>query len=558
MNLTDDQLFCLQGIKNSKAKVREESIMTLANGLVQEGWRIPLSKLTLKDLSKLLEDCMVTNSSSALESSSCSQQQQQPSTNQSRPVTPMKRIQTRTVAGALCCLNVCYFLSESAVGQATTDDAAAEAALCHSLWNVVIFLLKSFKGGGPEEENSSMVNSQPPTPGVGVKLNEEEHDAVVNSLVLSCFAELNGGGGVNNNNMAGSGKAPPPESLVSNDLLLDVCMVFLNRLVLLKPSLVKPICLTRLAFVVEFLRRKARAFCGGNDNNNVKVSLRNVLGLIENLCLESEPTATSFAQMGVVHILLDLIEFDVSGGKQTIFMEVVRCLTNLTNHCPLAIGAFVHKGGCATIIPILQRITQQKKVIEDPLAFDEALVLFGLIGNIVEDETNGMRAVLGYENSLPFFIACYGNFLPVNIRTRLCGAEDDPESTLEFSWTVEQLVLAAHVCLILGCLSRNSDETRNFMLAHLPGGMRRGFSPLVQVLQAFLDFQADAGVLTVEMQHSVQNVAKFFNVSSKKLMLSPAHFGVQKKTSPPPTTTTTTTTGKQSNDNNNKKRFKNT
>jgi len=110
----------------------------------------------------------------------------------------------------------------------------------------------------------------------------------------------------------------------------------------------------------------------------------------------------------------------------------------------------------------------------------------------------------------------YSKTLPTRARVML--ESGDTGSTIEFGWTPEELVLSAHVCLVIGCLTCD-PAIKKRVANSLPG--KRGFVPLIQTLQGFLEFQNEAGVLSPEASASIRRVAGYLSSSNASLMLPP-------------------------------------
>jgi hypothetical protein len=169
-----------------------------------------------------------------------------------------------------------------------------------------------------------------------------------------------------------------------------------------------------------------------------------------------------------------------------------------------------------------QQQQQHTIVLDQDTQFDICLLLLSLIANIVEDENKGLDAVANGKVSNDvnfgiFLVDAFVQSLPPRAAADLSSG--DTHTTIEFGWTPEELILSAHSCLVLGCLVRNESIKEQIRKA-LPG--RRGFAPLIQVLDGFLIFQQQAGVLTIENAQSIQKVAGFLKDAGNGLMLPPA------------------------------------
>ena len=91
-----------------------------------------------------------------------------------------------------------------------------------------------------------------------------------------------------------------------------------------------------------------------------------------------------------------------------------------------------------------------------------------------------------------------------------CSAEEDSGGDdCELSWTAEELVMCAYLCLLLGCLIRGHPSNRACILGLLPSGQP---ILLIRVLQAFVAFQREAGVLTQNAYRSIMQVSSDLRV----------------------------------------------
>lgn len=188
-----------------------------------------------------------------------------------------------------------------------------------------------------------------------------------------------------------------------------------------------------------------------------------------------------------------------------------RALINVTNQLPNARDLAVR------LVPLAQdklQVLFHNQGDRSTWEFDEILLLLTLLANLVELPENRVFELINTKLMCDLFHIS----LPLRIANDLVnGSSSD---TIEFTWTPEELVLSSHICLVLGCLVRDSDNTK-LLSDMLPGGKKRGFAPQIQILQAFLEFQRQAQVVTPEMQDSVNKVASYFIVANQRLMLPP-------------------------------------
>jgi len=240
-----------------------------------------------------------------------------------------------------------------------------------------------------------------------------------------------------------------------------------------------------------------------------------VLGLVEQLSVYSPVVGIVFGrELGA--LLVDCLS--TNELKET----ALKVMLNLANHCPEGARELVAAGVVPAVMRTLQGALNKRDLVElDHAHFTCVLLCLGLLGNLVEyPEAGASLQLAGSESMLGFLCEVYASSLPIRARQSL--ESGGGSETIEFDWTAEALVVSAHACLVLGCLIRDSKEASAAVQRLTPGGKQRGFSPLTQVLQGFLSFQAEAGVLNEDMDASIRKVAGYFSDANSRSMLPPS------------------------------------
>jgi hypothetical protein len=243
------------------------------------------------------------------------------------------------------------------------------------------------------------------------------------------------------------------------------------------------------------------------------------LNLIEQLSFANKDNSHVFAEeLGPV--LLKLIQQRENFEIRDIS---IRALINIANDYPQTSGLLISMNilhyvmdGLIVVFPI----GSTELNLQEARDFDTILSSLTLLANLVEfPESNGSVEFGKQLAWLRTLCGIYSASLP--LRTRQALENGNSLSTIEFSWTPEELIISSHACLVIGCLVRDSKDTSDQILNLISGGTIRGFSPCVQVLQGFLDFQLQAGVLTPECEATVSKVAKYFSQANHRSMLPP-------------------------------------
>jgi hypothetical protein len=133
--------------------------------------------------------------------------------------------------------------------------------------------------------------------------------------------------------------------------------------------------------------------------------------------------------------------------------------------------------------------------------FDSTLLLLSLLINCVETH-GGNRAVLG-DHGCDQVAAFFVSKIPADVLARLQRAGNGGAAEVEFGWSAEDLLLASSATLLMGCLMRGSPANARRVQERVPGG---SVVLLMQVLEAFLAFQEDAGVLAKDVMGKVLGV----------------------------------------------------
>jgi hypothetical protein len=256
------------------------------------------------------------------------------------------------------------------------------------------------------------------------------------------------------------------------------------------------------------------------------------LQLIEVLCFENTAFATVLAARGIAVQIWSL--FTTNGV--IVQGDALRALTNMTNECPRAVSELVDHA--KNVIPTAVSALVDKcdslltggsnnnnqQAHDAASDFDTCLMLLCLLANMCEQKPGLCDFALNHLDQADRLADLYAKTLPA--RALIVLQSGDTNSTVEFGWTPEELVLSAHVCLLLGCLTLD-DACKQRVSARLPG--KRGFTPLVQTLQAFLEFQHQAGVLTPEADRAIRRVAGYLQGATHALMLPPPLAVVRKQ-----------------------------
>ncbi len=148
--------------------------------------------------------------------------------------------------------------------------------------------------------------------------------------------------------------------------------------------------------------------------------------------------------------------------------------------------------------------------------FDTVLLLLGILSNAIEyDDKNreivGKLMVEGKNQSIhQFLIDMFAMTLPNDILESLTSQiKKKGKDDIEFGWNAENMIVSSYICLLIGCMMRNNRKNQQQILASLPWG--ENLYPFIQVLQAFLNFQKEAGVLTTDSCQIVIQIIKEMN-----------------------------------------------
>ena len=238
------------------------------------------------------------------------------------------------------------------------------------------------------------------------------------------------------------------------------------------------------------------------------------LALVEQLSLSCKTTASG---------LLNVVPLVVSALRSTSSSEAaLKALMNVTNGLVDSGRLAVENSAVEHLMEVLSRHLSSDLNSLSTHDFDLVLICLSALGNLVElTDTGASVRITSNESFLSLICSIYSQALPIRARASL--EQSSASDTVEAEWTPESLILAAHACLVIGCVCRDSSQfTREQILSKTPGGARRGFSPLVQVLETFLMFQRDAGVLTDENELVIRQVATHLNEANHRSMLPPS------------------------------------
>lgn len=148
--------------------------------------------------------------------------------------------------------------------------------------------------------------------------------------------------------------------------------------------------------------------------------------------------------------------------------------------------------------------------------FDTILLLLGILSNAIEyDDKNrdivGKLMVDGKNQSIhQFLIDMFAKTLPDDILESLTSQiKKKGKDDIEFGWNAENMIISSYICLLIGCIMRNNRKNQQQILAALPWG--ENLYPFIQVLQAFLNFQKEAGVLTTDSCQIIIQIIKEMN-----------------------------------------------
>ena len=141
-------------------------------------------------------------------------------------------------------------------------------------------------------------------------------------------------------------------------------------------------------------------------------------------------------------------------------------------------------------------------------------MLLGLVTNLVEHSSTNRKLLLEDSQTIRFVAQSCIRYCreTLNIWTSLNVAEEENEHN-DFTIDPQGIVLAAYMCLLLGCACVDSKSAQSTMLEILPD---RTTLPLERLLTGFLRLQSVVGVLTTEALEGTRRVIQLFQSYGEK------------------------------------------
>mmetsp|Transcript_27260 Transcript_27260/g.43809 ORF Transcript_27260/g.43809 Transcript_27260/m.43809 type:complete len:474 (+) Transcript_27260:94-1515(+) len=163
---------------------------------------------------------------------------------------------------------------------------------------------------------------------------------------------------------------------------------------------------------------------------------------------------------------------------QAFALSCMRVLANLTHENPVSWDTI----NVVSVYDFFKSVADSSAGV----AFDVKVVLLVTLINSVEDHGANREHLVGEpcKHFVDFFVS--------TIPKETIDALIKNEKQIDFNWTAEQLVPCSYMCILFGCLMRDNAHNQAFFKSHIPGG---SLAIIIQVLQAFLTFQENAGVL---------------------------------------------------------------
>ena len=139
---------------------------------------------------------------------------------------------------------------------------------------------------------------------------------------------------------------------------------------------------------------------------------------------------------------------------------------------------------------------------------DAPIVLLGLVTNLVEHSAMNRKRLLEKSQTVRFVTQSCMRYCreSLNIWNSLVVAEKENEQN-DFTVDPQGIVLAAYMCLLLGCACVDSKAAQSTMLEILPD---RSTRPFERLLTGFLRLQSVVGVLTTEALKGTRRVIELF------------------------------------------------
>ena len=145
---------------------------------------------------------------------------------------------------------------------------------------------------------------------------------------------------------------------------------------------------------------------------------------------------------------------------------------------------------------------------------DAPIVLLGLVTNLVEHSAMNRKRLLEKSQTVRFVAQSCIRYCreSLNIWNSLVVAEKENEQN-DFTVDPQGIVLAAYMCLLLGCACVDSKAAQSTMLEILPD---RSTRPFERLLTGFLRLQSVVGVLTTEALEGTRRVIELFQSYGKQ------------------------------------------
>jgi hypothetical protein len=193
---------------------------------------------------------------------------------------------------------------------------------------------------------------------------------------------------------------------------------------------------------------------------------------------------------GFVTSVTTLLRFLDDGARDDDLQQAcLRVLLNVSNHNDLGGQALL--GDAALVQLLLRRLSVDE--------FDQTIQIVALLINCVETSAERCRALLAYKVAdAPILSELVRLYKAIG-----AGAADDGEQT-------PRRVLQSYVVLLLGSLCVAGSDVRSLLETHFAASAdgSSGLIPLARLLESFLSFQLNNGILTHDLYEQASVVAR--------------------------------------------------
>jgi len=194
------------------------------------------------------------------------------------------------------------------------------------------------------------------------------------------------------------------------------------------------------------------------------------------------------------------------------FLQCLKVLVNLTNGNELACNYMREQEGIETIFTMLINL----EIFPSPNLFDIQIMLIGLLSNIVENNERNRVAIreldlkalqlsTGPSNGLTFLANLFLKKSKFSIPTRSVKEKSETESN----------VFVSYLALLLGLLSCN-PLNRKLILTEFP---EHSFRELIEIIESFIMFQLESGILSQEGYESFSSVLRSLKQFQQELRI---------------------------------------